>query len=158
MDNSLPVPKECGHYFSSQDYPSWFFLHYLYLSLSLYLSPLWRFYTIRTLEFWRDIFLPTISSIPSTVRNLIIMRCSTLTDTVCSLVSLIELRQDWTRSQLSEREGREATSPRCSSSYTRHWIRGSRIETRPGSMDFSERKNPESDFLRKGSKVAGPVS
>ena len=27
-----------------------------------------------------------------------------------------------------------------------------------GSMDFSERKNPEYDFLRKGSKAVGPVS
>ena len=27
-----------------------------------------------------------------------------------------------------------------------------------GSMDFLERKNPEYDFLRKGSKAVGPVS
>ena len=34
--------------------------------------------------------------------------------------------------------------PRWSSGYhTRHWIRGSRVQTRPGSMDFSERKTPE---------------
>ena len=30
--------------------------------------------------------------------------------------------------------------------------------TRPGSMDFTEHKNPEYDFLRKGSKAVGPVS
>ena len=47
---------------------------------------------------------------PSAVRNLIIMRCSKLTDTFCSLIPLVELRQDWTSSQLPEREGREATS------------------------------------------------
>ena len=33
------------------------------------------------------------------------------TDSFCSLISLVELRQDWTSSQLPEREGREATSP-----------------------------------------------
>ena len=33
-----------------------------------------------------------------------------------------------------------------------------RVQTWPGSMDFSERKNPEYDFLRKGSKAVGPVS
>ena len=48
---------------------------------------------------------------PSVVRNLIIMRCYTLIDTFYSLVSLVELRQDWTSSQLPEREGKEATSP-----------------------------------------------
>ena len=42
---------------------------------------------------------------------------------------------------------------RLSSGYrTLHWIRGSRFQTRPGSSDFSERQNPEYDFLRKGSK------
>ena len=40
----------------------------------------------------------------------------------------------------------------------RHWIRGSRVQTRPRSMDFSERKNPEYDFIRKGSKAMRPVS
>ena len=49
--------------------------------------------------------------------------------------------------------------PRWSRGYhTHHWIRGSRVQTRPGSVDFSERKNPEYDFLRKGSKAKGPVS
>ena len=47
--------------------------------------------------------------------------------------------------------------PRWSSGYhTRLWIQGSRIRSRPGSMDFSECKNPEYDFLRKGSKAMGP--
>ena len=33
--------------------------------------------------------------------------------------------------------------------HTRHWIRGSRFQTRPGSMDFFQSvKNPEYDFLR----------
>ena len=41
--------------------------------------------------------------------------------------------------------------------HTRHWIRGSRVQTRPGWMDFSERKNPEYDLLRKASKALGPV-
>ena len=31
------------------------------------------------------------------------------------------------------------------------------FRSRPGSMDFSERKNPEYDFLRKGSKTVRPV-
>ena len=49
--------------------------------------------------------------------------------------------------------------PRWSSGYhTRHQIRGSRIQTRAGSINFSERKNPEDDFLLKGSKTAGLVS
>ena len=49
--------------------------------------------------------------------------------------------------------------PRWSRGYhTRHGTRGSRVQTRPGSMDFSEHKNPEYDFLRKGSKAMGPVS
>ena len=39
--------------------------------------------------------------------------------------------------------------------HTRHWIRGSWVQTWPGSMDFFERKNPEYDFLRKGSKAHG---
>ena len=48
--------------------------------------------------------------------------------------------------------------PRWSHGYhTRHWIRGSRVQTWPGSRIFSERKNPEYDFLRKGSKAVGPV-
>ena len=33
-----------------------------------------------------------------------------------------------------------------------------RLENEQRSMDFSERKNPEYDFLRKGSKDVGPVS
>ena len=37
-------------------------------------------------------------------------------------------------------------------------VQGFKLQTRPGSMDFSERKNPEYDFLRKGSKAMGPVS
>ena len=48
--------------------------------------------------------------ITSSVRNLIIMRCSTLTDTFRSFISLLELGQDWISLQLPEREGREATS------------------------------------------------
>ena len=49
--------------------------------------------------------------------------------------------------------------PRRSRDYhTRHLIRGSRVQARPVSMDFSERKNPEYDFLRKGSKTVGSVS
>ena len=49
--------------------------------------------------------------------------------------------------------------PRWSSSYrTRLWIRGSRVPSRPGSMDFSQRKHHEYDFLRKGRKVVGPLS
>ena len=49
--------------------------------------------------------------------------------------------------------------PRWSSGYhTRLWIRGSRVRFRTGSMDFSERKNLEYDFLRKGSKAVGPLS
>ena len=34
-------------------------------------------------------------------------------------------------------------------------VRG--LDPGQGSMDFSERKNPEYDFLRKGSKAVGPV-
>ena len=37
-------------------------------------------------------------------------------------------------------------------------IRCSRIQTRLGSMDFSERKNHEYDFLHRGSKAVDPVS
>ena len=48
---------------------------------------------------------------PSAASDLIIMRCFTLTDTFGSLISLVELRQDLTRSQLPEREGRETISP-----------------------------------------------
>ena len=40
-------------------------------------------------------------------------------------------------------------------SYTRHWIRGSWVQTR---WIFSERKNPEYDFLRKGRKAVRPLS
>ena len=40
--------------------------------------------------------------------------------------------------------------------HTRHWTRGSRVLTRAWSMDFLERKSPEYDFLRKGSKAVGP--
>ena len=43
---------------------------------------------------------------------------------------------------------------RWSRSYHTHqWIRDSGVQTRPGSMDFSERKIPEYSFLRKGSKA-----
>ena len=42
--------------------------------------------------------------------------------------------------------------------HTRHWIRVSQVQTRPGLMDFSERKNPEYDFIPKGSKTVGPMS
>ena len=38
---------------------------------------------------------------------------------------------------------------------TRHWLRGSRVQTRPGSIDFSERKSPEYNFLRKENKAGG---
>ena len=50
--------------------------------------------------------------------------------------------------------------PRWSSGYHfRPFTRGLRVQTRPGSMDFfSERKIPEYDFLRKGSKAGRPVS
>ena len=49
--------------------------------------------------------------------------------------------------------------PRLSRGYhTRHWIRSSRVQTRPGSMDFSERKNPKYNFLQKGSKAVAPMS
>ena len=41
--------------------------------------------------------------------------------------------------------------------HTRHWIRGSRVQTQPELVDFSERKNPENDFLQKGSKAMGPA-
>ena len=37
-------------------------------------------------------------------------------------------------------------------------IRGSPVQTRPGSMDFSEHNNLEYDILRKGSKAVGPMS
>ena len=37
-------------------------------------------------------------------------------------------------------------------------VRASRVQTRPGSMDFSERKKREYDFLRKGTKAVDPVS
>ena len=48
--------------------------------------------------------------------------------------------------------------PRWSRSYhTRHWIRGSGVQTRPGSMYFLERKNHEYDLLRKGSTAVGLV-
>ena len=49
--------------------------------------------------------------------------------------------------------------PRSSSGYhTRLWIRGSRVRTRPGSMDFFQSVKNLYDFLRKGSKAVGPVS
>ena len=35
---------------------------------------------------------------------------------------------------------------------------GLQVQSQPGLMDFSERKHPEYDFLRKGSKAVGPVS
>ena len=54
------------------------------------------------------------------VRNLIIMHCSTLTDTFCSLISLAELRPDRSSSQLPEREGREET-PLVQSQYRDRW-------------------------------------
>ena len=82
------------------------------------LFPLRRYCTIRKLEFCRDMLLQTVFFDPlrnfrwlnpSAVRNLIIMLCSTLTDTFCSLISLVELRHDCISSQLHEREGREAT-------------------------------------------------
>ena len=38
------------------------------------------------------------------------------------------------------------------------WIRCLWVRSQPGSMDFSERKNPEYDFLRKGSKAVRTVS
>ena len=48
--------------------------------------------------------------------------------------------------------------PRWSRGYhTRHWIRGSRVQTQPGAWIFSEHKNPEYNFLRKGSKAVGPL-
>ena len=34
---------------------------------------------------------------------------------------------------------------------------GSEVRSRPGSIDFSESKNADYDFLRKGSKAVGPV-
>ena len=47
------------------------------------------------------------------------------------------------------------SQPQWSRGYhTRLWIRGSRVRW----IFFSERKNPEYDFLRKGSKAVGPVS
>ena len=51
----------------------------------------------------------------------------------------------------------QSTRPQWfSGHHTRHWIRRSRVQTRPGWMDFSEHKNPQYDFLRKGSKAIGP--
>ena len=41
----------------------------------------------------------------SPTRNLITMRCSTLRDTFCSLITLATPRQDWTGSNPSRREG-----------------------------------------------------
>ena len=39
------------------------------------------------------------------------------------------------------------------------WLSYSPLDPRfAGSMDFSERKNPENEFLRKGSKAVGPMS
>ena len=44
--------------------------------------------------------------------------------------------------------------PRWSSGYhTRLWIRGSRVRSRPGSMGFSERKNPSEGKWSRGSRV-----
>ena len=37
--------------------------------------------------------------------------------------------------------------------HTHHWIQGSRVQTQLGSIDLSERKNPEYDFVQKGSKT-----
>ena len=49
--------------------------------------------------------------------------------------------------------------PRWSRGYhTLHGIRGSRVQTRPGRWIFSERKNPDYGFIRKGSNAVGPVS
>ena len=50
-------------------------------------------------------------------------------------------------------------SIRWPSGYHTHlWIRGSRVQTRAGFDGFfSDRKNPEYDFLRKGSKAVGPL-
>ena len=56
----------------------------VFSTLSLSLFPLWRFYTIQTIRFWRDMLLQTV------------FRASDV---------------DWTSSQLPEREGKEATSP-----------------------------------------------
>ena len=46
---------------------------------------------------------------------------------------------------------RSLSRPRWSRGYhTRHWKRGSRVQTRPGSVIFKKRKNPEYDsFARK---------
>ena len=84
------------------------------------LFPLWRLYTIRTLEFLKDMLPQTVfrasEEFPKVEpllqwKKKIIMLCSTLTDPFCPLISLVELRQNWTSSQLPEREGMEATSP-----------------------------------------------
>ena len=49
--------------------------------------------------------------------------------------------------------------PRWSRGYhTRYWIGGSRVQTRPERWIFSKRKNPEYEFLRKGSKAVNPLS
>ena len=40
--------------------------------------------------------------------------------------------------------------------HTLLWIRGSWVRSWPGTMDFSERKIPEYDFLWKGSKARVP--
>ena len=42
--------------------------------------------------------------------------------------------------------------------HTCHWIRCSRFKPGRGRWIFSDRKNPEYDFIRKGNKAEGPVS
>ena len=56
--------------------------------------------------------------------------------------------------KLAANVSNHSVDPRWSSCYhSRLWIRGSRVRSRPGDGFFSERKNPEYDFLRKGSKA-----
>ena len=94
------------------------FLVFSPISLSLSLFNLWRFYTIQTLEFWRGMLLRNVFEplenfqwLDSSYRKKFDNALFHTTNTFCSLISLVELRQDWRNSQLSEREGREGSPP-----------------------------------------------
>ena len=99
-----------------------FFTHSLSLSLSLSRFPPWSYYNVRTLgsrerraspNCFTSLWRIADDWIPSAVTNLV-MRRSTLNNIFRSLISLVKLRQDYTSSQLPEREGerRNVTLPR----------------------------------------------
>ena len=76
------------------------------------LCPLWSTYTTQTHGSVKDTLPHTVVGVWwisadgtfSPTRNLITMRCSSLRDTSCSLITLATPRQDWTGSNPSRRE------------------------------------------------------